>query len=909
MVGSFVRFLSLACYRIPLFKADVVKEDASVKSVAARKKGGAGSGPVASAAPGEDNGEASDEEGVSDSEDDEEDLGDEGALDGEEDAELCEKAGEKKARVRHERQLFKYLFADLTEEQKTLVEESEKKAAKVAEGKEKVASADPRGITWMRAENAALAFKEGRFPCKLYSSCEKYDGKLYGIIVDGDGAKGTRVHVESEARSGVVSSVAIGDDSNSLYTIRWDDGSNDSIFNTPEVLLYAVDGQKVVSLENDKLMFRRWLCGALVAVYAHGYPFLIQDRNKNKHPRPGVELGTVQEARAKIIRDFVWGEVKGLRASETVNYHEKHMISSDLDLVDNLDKAGSFLEMLELPKSPVGLLKEHNMGFDKKQHKFFVEHMLRGAQESWKLGRYSSLASFITPVAAGGDRVEFPRGLGSVCNDRTELKLLGKVAGRYGLGTRTMLAPAFNGKEGDDERRYIWLKHVPLYVLGQLTRPSHLGTIRVSSEHSRYVSPTQKNPTFFKFASRFSSTHGDDYDVQRQIYESYSLVSAQKRDGKADIENCDPQLGKGRKHMQGRLDRDLTPEQKKKQVKLAIEISRTNGVTPLLKHVRPEEIKKCWGILEAHEKYWTAKNEDHLWADWVEDVVGRLITAGVTRQMVSLFSLAFATMDRLTSSVRRSQCMLRCLASTSHVFEGCPRDMVNKDNKTYTKSIRHAKGADVHHKKSIHVADIFVVLIVICRPLMRKLLQQRADELANELDELKAKPMVPRETPAGREKRINKLCKRVEEARGKKLGETTGPFDEDGRSLCEKAYNDLLRFVGVRCFGIPNWGAHIARTEHITLVHGDAVKKGMPVDHPDVSQVGWSAGHNGESQLRHYDNERNRDGGSGFVQGHGGILQSLEFVTEEPGGTSPPSTELPPVTGDPLMCCFFQAKR
>lgn len=375
---------------------------------------------------------------------------------------------------------------------------------------------------------------------------------------------------------------------------------------------------------------------------------------------------------------------------------------------------------------------------------------------------------------------------------------------------------------------------------------------------------------------------------------------------KADIENCDPQHGKGRKHNRGRTDRDLTPEQHLKQVKLAISVCRKNGVTPLLKHILPEEIKKGWGMLEAHTKYWMARNEDHLAADWMKDLVDRLVTAGVTRQMVSLFSLAYAVIDRLTSSVRRTQCMLGCLASMSHVFEGCARDRVDKDNKNYKKLARGAKGVDIHHKKSIHVWDMYVVLIVICRPLMRKLLQLCADELAIELDEMKAKPMGPRETPAGRRKRIDKLCVRVEEARGRKLGETTSPFDEDGRSLCKTAYTDLLRFVGVHCFGIPNWGAHIARTEHTTLVHSDAVRKGMPVDHPDVSQVGWSACHGGESQVRFYDDQRNRDGGSRFVQGHGGILQSLEFMTEEPGGTPPPSTELPPVTGDPLACCFFR---
>lgn len=456
------------------------------------------------------------------------------------------------------------------------------------------------------------------------------------------------------------------------------------------------------------------------------------------------------------------------------------------------------------------------------------------------MGRWTSIATFLAPVAAGGDGVEFVRGLGSVSADHTEVKRSGEVVERCGLGMKTVLAKSFNGKEGDNQRRYIWLKHVPLYVLGQLTRPEYLGPIRGNSEHTRHVSRTCKNLDFLEFATRFSSRK-EDCKIQKEIHDSYSVVSAQKRNIKADIENCDPQLGKGRKHNRARIDRDISVEERKEQLKLAIDIVQTNGIKPILDHIRPKEIEKCWSILKANEKYWLMENEDHVKADWIKGVVDRLVAAKITCRMVSLFSLAFAVVDRCTSSVKRTQCMLRCLASASHIFEGVPRNLVNRDNKTYTKLARSSKGADIHHKKSKYAADMFVVLIVICRPLMRKLLQQQADERERKLTALEAKPLGPRETLDGRRNRVKKLRKRVEEAMEKKLGETTGPFDEDGRSLNTKAYGDLLRLVGVHCFGIPNWGAHIARTEHITLVHGHAVRKGVLVDHPDVA-LGRSRG-------------------------------------------------------------------
>lgn len=181
---------------------------------------------------------------------------------------------------------------------------------------------------------------------------------------------------------------------------------------------------------------------------------------------------------------------------------------------------------------------------------------------------------------------------------------------------------------------------------------------------------------------------------------------------------------------------------------------------------------------------------------------------------------------------------------------------------------------------------MYAVHIVICRPLMRKLLELRAEKLAGELDKLEQQPLGPRETLRSRKGKMEKMCKRVKEASGKKLGGTTGPFDEDGKCFDNKAYGDLLRFVGRRCFGILNWGSHIARTEHITGIHTDAVQKGMSVDHPDVVQLGRLAGHGEDTQERFYDAMRTRLSGF-FVRSHAGLLQTCRTLS------SPPSTEIP----------------
>lgn len=159
-----------------------------------------------------------------------------------------------------------------------------------------------------------------------------------------------------------------------------------------------------------------------------------------------------------------------------------------------------------------------------------------------------------------------------------------------------------------------------------------------------------------------------------------------------------------------------------------------NGIEPMMSDLRPGEIKKCWATLRGNNRYWekTKGDEEHLEADWIALVVQRLIGEGVTRQTVATFSHSYGLVDRLTSSVGRSQDALRCLAAASNVFEGVPRDVVDKDSKTYMKRAKGPKGAAIHHDKDVLVADMYCVFIVICRPLMRKLLKRRVDELTTE---------------------------------------------------------------------------------------------------------------------------------------------------------------------------------
>lgn len=182
----------------------------------------------------------------------------------------------------------------------------------------------------------------------------------------------------------------------------------------------------------------------------------------------------------------------------------------------------------------------------------------------------------------------------------------------------------------------------------------------------------------------------------------------------------------------------------------------------------------------------------------------------------------------------------------------------------------------------------FAVSVVICRPLMRKFLARRARELLGQLRELEARPLGPRESCRYRDEKLKILRKRVENASKCQLGDTTGPFDVDGKCFDGKRYRDLMRYIGRQCFSIPYWGPHIARTEHITLVHGDAVARGMSVDDPSVTALGSQAMHGTDTQERFYDNARRKK--ITFFEGrHRGIYQSIVPITQ--GASASP--ELP----------------
>lgn len=371
-----------------------------------------------------------------------------------------------------------------------------------------------------------------------------------------------------------------------------------------------------------------------------------------------------------------------------------------------------------------------------------------------------------------------------------------------------------------------------------LTRPVSKGTIRQTSENSGNVALTRKNAQVYEFVVKLHRTCDADGAIMRGIYESYfSVANAKKQAANVTYHN-DSRLGSGRRHQQGRVDADLSPEELLKQLDIMLDIMSTNGLNPIMDQISSDHVALCRKILgERSEDYWEMENEKHLAADWIPGVVAKLIEEGVTRRMVSTFSFALPVADFVTSYVNRTQDYLRCMRKHFHEFKGVLRSLMPFNSKNFDKLVGTATGAELHHDKDEQLAGCWAVFIVIVPPLMRALLERRVFELKEKLTGLQAKPL-GKQTREKRQEGIEKARRALKRASSCSLGDTTAPFDENG--TCFKAKVDengeethckglreLFAYVGQRCRGLSNWSPHIARSEHVTLFVKDCVSKGI----------------------------------------------------------------------------------
>lgn len=358
---------------------------------------------------------------------------------------------------------------------------------------------------------------------------------------------------------------------------------------------------------------------------------------------------------------------------------------------------------------------------------------------------------------------------------------------------------------------------------------------------------------------------------QEQISKDYEPVACRLRNKATIEENNNPRYGYGKKYYQGRIGKICFGWDMMGQLERVKDIMETNGIKPIMDKVGPEDIDLCMYILGGDIHLLLRRdNEDHLKDPRVDEIVHRLIQAGITLEVVAGFSQALAMIDAITSACLRPQDTLGCLARKVHTFEGSVRAIMPFDAKNFLTLARGNSGGAINHDKSSIARDAFAVSTVICRPLMRKLLANQARDRRVKLNELRASPSA---SPTA----VKKATRLAEEADGYRLGDTTAPFNANGKcfTVDDGRYLDLFQFVGERCFGLSNWGPNICRTWHITMISADAVSEGMAIDDPDLFAQCALARHGTSSRVKYYDVAKEQAvTKTPFGKAHAGLLQS-----------------------------------
>ena len=200
----------------------------------------------------------------------------------------------------------------------------------------------------------------------------------------------------------------------------------------------------------------------------------------------------------------------------------------------------------------------------------------------------------------------------------------------------------------------------------------------------------------------------------------------------------------------------------------------------------------------------------------------------------------------MTAACLRPEDYLGCQAADTHCIKKINRDgeEVKKVRSVLPAECKnreslHASknGVAVNHTKDDVVADGYAVMIVVGRPLMRKLLANRREEEQRKEKEKGGPNVSKRVNDIGRKYRLtDKLC----------------PFTEDGQAYDRAKLFDMYKYVGMRALGIPFFGPNVLRTVHVTKVVRHCLLKGIDPDHPDVVRLIALARHGEDERMKTY---------------------------------------------------------
>lgn len=700
------------------------------------------------------------------------------------------------------------LFRNISIEGQEQIDVNMKKAAKVAKRKKGKHPRDSRGLTLRMVENSVLALcgEGGKVDDKTLQLCEKEDHGLYGITVSPEVGVGTEVNSTVDGRGQVVD--AKMESGFKVFTIRWDGSNDDGEYSTAEVLRHATANKGVVSIEDEQRRCGIFLCAALCMILVHGHRYIKKGKKKGRQFMLGKVPENDREDTART-RLYAWKEIQKIGAVDTVTPKELEILGSGVnsDLLEELREEGSFFGMLGLESclswDSTGLVGLLDTVFHER-HLPFINHLLRGAQASYRLGRITSLEHVILPVGIN----QLPSGM-ELTEHEQELMAIRTTQEGAGLGMRVALASS-----RVNEVCSKWYSHAPLYRVLMSSRP--MGSIEPSTEHSGMVAAVRRHGAFYFAATHTSSTNEKDRKLVNLFKEDYVRIADRKKCEAKRHEGELAKLGDGRKAHDGKTFPAGSPEYK--LVWFMFQLAKRNGVDPIMNLLDEDDINLCLDILDTEPHLsGVYENEDHLaplhHKERIAGIIHKLTENGITMNDLCLFGYGFHLMDSVTAGCLRPSDSIGCQAARVHALRGAMNFVMPRGAKNEEALLESELGLALVHRKSKHCEKPAAVMIVIVRKMIRGLL--------------------------------------LEEGKGHELGSGVGPFTEKGKCFNLSQLRELYKYVGERALGLCNFTHNILRTMHVTEVSLDCLKKGVPMDGDEIQALSNASRH-GSATIKHY---------------------------------------------------------
>lgn len=743
--------------------------------------------------------------------------------------------------------------------------------AREKEAAQKLVS-DRRGLTLADMAEAMCCLDMGKdMPSNIRKKIEKDDPRLYGVVLPDDKGTGGTIIIDERGRQGSVVKVEMVDGYNE-FIIKWSGKHKDSTHCLDHVLKY---GQGVVSLENARKRTSVFFKVLSCYVNVHVHKIVTEDTEVEfKKPTPKLNPRELDINGVMKARKSAWDEISKTRAVDMLNPHEIKLLDSKEDpgLVGELEKDKSCLDMMGLARyrdtNQLGLV-DTAFKFHKK-HLPKVNHYIRGAQVSFKLGRLTNLASSIMFMSVN----EIPPGSKAIAFIRDSPDE-GKPAiftpvdvEKYSLMARALLERARvpGHGEGCDTTSCQWLQKYPLYRFSFLSRPDGR-TVAPNSENIN-VCQTRRQKDAFKTVAQMMGGHWDkDVALFDFIDQSYLLTARGKKNASSQRETENKGVGLGARVIKGKMHLVGSTEMVDGVDRLLESVFR-NVIYPFMEKLpdRRKNVDMCMDVLLQHKRRVGVeekdKNEDHLypevWRGEIDAIVDHMIVVkGVTRVEVSLLSRALVLADNHTAAALRDEdtrgqnaCDVDAIEIPG-VSSGEKVKLVRCELPPFFKNRKAMQkkktGYPVNHVKDERCEEPFVVMVVIARRIMRKLLQVVWEKKEKEM---RNKGKIDIEIDEETEKHT--------------LTEKLGPFSPLGQLYSSKQLATLYEFCGAYAMGLPYYKSHVIRSIHATAVAKLCIRHGLAEDHPDTLKIFNAARQGDDERISAYSQAMsdmpNRDG-------------------------------------------------